>query len=117
MIKAEFNESINDLTTENLYQWDSYQTLVISGIDFEAVSPKVHFCNKKPPGTIYVAIAINIIIEKIITNVCGTFIPLLNFFQKPFLSFSTTFCISLKSPLNLLCDILVEGDIFLKASC
>ena len=35
MIKAEFNESINDLT------------LVISGIDFEAVSPKVHFCNKK----------------------------------------------------------------------
>lgn len=47
MIKAEFNESINDLTTENLYQWDSYQTLVISGIDFEAVSPKVHFCNKK----------------------------------------------------------------------
>ena len=57
------------------------------------------------------------IIEKIITNVCGTFIPLLNFFQKPFLSFSTTFCISLKSPLNLLCDILVEGDIFLKASC
>ena len=47
MIKAEFNESINDLTTENLYQWDSYQTLVISGVDFDNISPKVHFCNKK----------------------------------------------------------------------
>ncbi len=47
MIKAEFNESINDLTTENLYQWDSYQTLVISGIVFDGVTPKVHFCNKK----------------------------------------------------------------------
>lgn len=47
MIKAEFNESINDLTTENLYQWDSYQTLVISGIDFASITPKVHFCNKK----------------------------------------------------------------------
>lgn len=47
MIKAEFNNSINDLTTENLYQWDSYQTLSISGIDFLAITPKVHFCNKK----------------------------------------------------------------------
>lgn len=47
MINAEFNESINDLTTENLYQWDSYQTLRITGIDFGSVSPKVHFANKK----------------------------------------------------------------------
>ena len=47
MIKAEFNDSINDLNTENLYQWDSYQTLKITGIDFNSVTPKVHFCNKK----------------------------------------------------------------------
>lgn len=47
MINAEFNESINDLTTENLYQWDSYQTLRITGIDFGSVTPKVHFANKK----------------------------------------------------------------------
>ena len=47
MIKAVFSKSINDLTTENLYQWDSYQTLSISGIDFLAITPKVHFCNKK----------------------------------------------------------------------
>ena len=51
-----------------------------------------------PPGTIYVAIAIKIIIEKIITNVCGIFIPPLNFFQKPCLSLPDTFCIILKSP-------------------
>ncbi len=47
MINAEFNDIINDLTTENLYQWDSYQTLKITGINFASVTPKIHFCNKK----------------------------------------------------------------------
>lgn len=47
MIRAEFNNEINDLMTENLYQWDTYQTLYISGIDFGSVAPKVHFANKK----------------------------------------------------------------------
>lgn len=47
MIKAEFNDSINDLITENLYQWDTYQTLTIKGINFGSVAPKVHFANKK----------------------------------------------------------------------
>lgn len=46
VIKAEFNNSINDLTTEALYQWDSYQTLCITGIDFVG-APRVHFANKK----------------------------------------------------------------------
>lgn len=47
MIIAEFTNEINDLTTENLYQWDTYQSLLISGIDIGGVAPKVHFCNKK----------------------------------------------------------------------
>lgn len=47
MIVAEFTNETNDLTTENLYQWDSYQTLRISGIDFGSVTPRVHFANKK----------------------------------------------------------------------
>lgn len=47
MIDVKFEEGINDLTTENLYQWDTYQTLKISGIDFGGVTPKVHFANKK----------------------------------------------------------------------
>ena len=47
MIKAEFKNEINDLVTENLYQWDTYQTLKISGIDFGTVAPRVHFANKK----------------------------------------------------------------------
>ena len=47
MIKAEFNDSINDLITENLYQWDTYQTLSITGINFGSVAPRVHFANKK----------------------------------------------------------------------
>lgn len=47
MIYAEFKNEINDLVTENLYQWDTYQTLKISGIDFASVAPKVHFANKK----------------------------------------------------------------------
>lgn len=47
MITAEFTNEINDLITENLYQWDTYQTLKISGIDFGSVTPRVHFANKK----------------------------------------------------------------------
>lgn len=47
MINAEFTNEINDLVTENLYQWDNYQTLKISGIDFASVTPKIHFANKK----------------------------------------------------------------------
>lgn len=47
MINAEFTNEINDLITENLYQWDTYQTLRISGIDFGSVAPRVHFANKK----------------------------------------------------------------------
>lgn len=47
MIDVKFEEGINDLTTENLYQWDTYQILKISGIDFGGVTPKVHFANKK----------------------------------------------------------------------
>lgn len=47
MIDVKFEEGINDLTTENLYQWDTYQMLKISGIDFGSVTPKVHFANKK----------------------------------------------------------------------
>lgn len=47
MITAEFTNEINDLITENLYQWDTYQTLKISGIDFGTIAPRVHFANKK----------------------------------------------------------------------
>lgn len=47
MINVEFTNEINDITTENLYQWDNYQTLKISGISFGSVTPKVHFANKK----------------------------------------------------------------------
>lgn len=47
MINVEFTNEINDLVTENLYQWDTYQTLRITGIDFGSVTPKVHFANKK----------------------------------------------------------------------
>lgn len=47
MINAEFTNEINDLITENLYQWDTYQTLRVSGIDFGSVAPRVHFANKK----------------------------------------------------------------------
>lgn len=47
MINVEFTNEINDITTENLYQWDTYQTLKISGINFGSVTPKVHFANKK----------------------------------------------------------------------
>ena len=47
MINVKFEDGINDLITENLYQWDTYQTLKISGIDFGTVSPTVHFANKK----------------------------------------------------------------------
>lgn len=46
MINVEFKDEINDLSTENLYQWDSYQTLNIKGIEFNT-TPKVHFANKK----------------------------------------------------------------------
>lgn len=47
MITAEFTNEINDLITENLYQWDTYQTLKITGIDFGSIAPRVHFANKK----------------------------------------------------------------------
>lgn len=47
MITAEFTNEINDLITENLYQWDTYQTLKITGINFGTVAPRVHFANKK----------------------------------------------------------------------
>lgn len=47
MINVEFTNEINDIVTENLYQWDNYQTLKISGINFGSVTPKVHFANKK----------------------------------------------------------------------
>ena len=47
MIKVKFEEGINDLTTENLYQWDTYQMLQMSGIEFGVATPKVHFANKK----------------------------------------------------------------------
>ena len=47
MINVEFTNEINDIITENLYQWDTYQILKISGIDFGSVSPRVHFANKK----------------------------------------------------------------------
>lgn len=47
MINVEFKDEINDLSTENLYQWDSYQTLNIKGINFSGITPKVHFANKK----------------------------------------------------------------------
>ena len=47
MINAEFNESIDSLIVENLYQWDTYQTLKITGIDFSSITLKVHFANKK----------------------------------------------------------------------
>lgn len=47
MINAEFTSEINDLITENLYQWDTYQTLKITGINFGGVAPRVHFANKK----------------------------------------------------------------------
>ena len=47
MINVKFTEDINDLVTENLYQWDTYQTLKISGINFDSITPRVHFANKK----------------------------------------------------------------------
>lgn len=47
MINVKFEEGINDLTTENLYQWDTYQMLQLSGVDFGVATPKVHFANKK----------------------------------------------------------------------
>ena len=47
MINVEFTNEINDIVTENLYQWDNYQTLKISGINFGSVTPRVHFANKK----------------------------------------------------------------------
>ena len=47
MINVKFEEEINDIVTENLYQWDTYQTLKISGINFGSVTPRVHFANKK----------------------------------------------------------------------
>lgn len=47
MINVEFTNEINDIVTENLYQWDSYQTLNIKGINFGSVTPRVHFANKK----------------------------------------------------------------------
>lgn len=47
MINAEFTSEINDLITENLYQWDTYQTLKITGINFGGVAPRIHFANKK----------------------------------------------------------------------
>lgn len=47
MINVEFTNEINDIVTENLYQWDNYQTLKISGISFGSVTPRVHFANKK----------------------------------------------------------------------
>ena len=47
MINVEFKDEINDLSTENLYQWDNYQTLNITGINFSGITPKVHFANKK----------------------------------------------------------------------
>lgn len=47
MINVKFEDGINDLTTENLYQWDTFQMLQISGIDFGGVTPNVHFANKK----------------------------------------------------------------------
>lgn len=47
MINAEFNDLINNLTIENLYQWDTYQSLKITGIDFGSITPKIHFANKK----------------------------------------------------------------------
>ena len=47
MIYAEFSDGVTSVKTINLYQWDTYQTLSISGIDFGGVAPKVHFCNKR----------------------------------------------------------------------
>ena len=47
MINVKFTDDINDLVTENLYQWDTYQTLKISGINFDSITPRVHFANKK----------------------------------------------------------------------
>lgn len=59
MITAEFKQEINDLVTENLYQWDTYQMLKISGIDFGTIAPKVHFANKKSTE----ALAVNAILQ------------------------------------------------------
>ena len=47
MIYVKFEDGVNDIYTENLYQWDTYQTLRITGINFGNVTPYVHFANKK----------------------------------------------------------------------
>lgn len=59
MINVEFNNEINDLITENLYQWDTFQTLKIKGINFGSVAPKVHFSNKKATE----ALVVNAVIQ------------------------------------------------------
>ena len=76
MINVKFEDGINDLITENLYQWDTYQTLKISGISFGTVSPTVHFANKKSiealvvrgnllgDGTVEVSIPNSLLTEK-----------------------------------------------------
>lgn len=47
MIYVKFEDGVNDIYTENLYQWDTEQTLNISGVDFGSITPYVHFANKK----------------------------------------------------------------------
>ena len=46
MINVEFTNEINDIVTENLYQWDNYQTLKISGIILGSVTRKLHIAIK-----------------------------------------------------------------------
>lgn len=55
MIYANFEDGISSVTTTSLYQWDTYQTLVITGIDFGAVTPVVHFCNKRSKEALVVS--------------------------------------------------------------
>ena len=55
MIYVKFEDGINDITTQNLYQWDTYQSLKISGIDFTKNKPTIHFANKKSKEALVVS--------------------------------------------------------------
>lgn len=55
MIYANFEDGISNVTTISLYQWDTYQSLVITGIDFGSVTPVVHFANKRSKEALVVS--------------------------------------------------------------
>lgn len=59
MILAEFTSGVDNIQVEKLYQWDTYQQLNISGIDFGSVAPEIHFCNKKSEVALAVSGTLN----------------------------------------------------------